>query len=422
MLFNVFYQAMAWQGSQAYNSSGTSPHEQKMGFIIDVWRVMLYIATVLLIALCASTFLNHPAYSAQAAGAHQAIANLKSTGMTKLAIQQRVPMAISYMLPMGLRGLFCFLMICCLVTTQDTYLHSWGSILIQDVIIPLRKKILSPKQHIRYLRVAIVGVALFAFLYGCIYTPSEFIIMYMVITGAIIAGISPAIICGMYWKKGSTLGAWFSTVVGAFGAISMWSIRQFADPIKAGFDSQTVTNAVNWINDWNSMYQAFFISLACVSVYALMSLIQNKVFNLNKMLHRGEYDVSDDHKKADTAPTSKFWRLLNITDEFTFTDRILAVGLVCWNACWVTVFVVVLICHWGDWVPESFWYSFWRFWVLLQIGIGVPTTVWFTIGGFKDIRAMMKRLATLHRDDTDDGRVIHSDDNAGNAEDDSSVA
>ena len=56
-------------------------------------------------------------------------------------------------------GAFAAVMLAAFISTHDTYLHSWASIFIQDVVMPLRKKPFSSKQHISVLRWAIIGVA-----------------------------------------------------------------------------------------------------------------------------------------------------------------------------------------------------------------------------------------------------------------------
>ena len=65
------------------------------------------------------------------------------------------------MLPVGLRGLMCCMMVFLLITTQDTYMHSWDSIFVQDIVIPLRKKRLTQQEHVKWLRGSIIGVAVF---------------------------------------------------------------------------------------------------------------------------------------------------------------------------------------------------------------------------------------------------------------------
>ena len=56
----------------------------------------------------------------------------------KLVGQQKVPITLSHVLPAGLRGAFAAAMLGFFISTHTTYLHTWGSILIQDVVIPLK--------------------------------------------------------------------------------------------------------------------------------------------------------------------------------------------------------------------------------------------------------------------------------------------
>jgi len=231
--------------------------------------------------------------------------------------------------------------------------------------------------------------------------------MYMAITGAIISGLGPAIIGGLYWKRGTTIAAWVAVSLGAIIALSLWGIRQFADNIKAALGSGFVSMAVDYVNSWHSWYQWFFIMIACAASYGILSLIFGKPFNLDRMLHRGKYDIKGEHTKAKDATRSSFLKLLGITDEFTRTDRVLALGLITWNAGWIAVFIVVTIWNFtiGE-ISTAWWSGFWRFWVWTQVGVGVPTTIWFTFGAIHDMRRVFHRLATLKRDDSDDGRVI----------------
>ena len=60
LVFNQFYGHLSWQGSQAYQSSGISPHEQKMGQIIFPWVYAIRLVGLMLLAVAAVAFLNHP--------------------------------------------------------------------------------------------------------------------------------------------------------------------------------------------------------------------------------------------------------------------------------------------------------------------------------------------------------------------------
>ena len=100
-------------------------------------------------------------------------------------------------------------------------------------------------------------------------------------------------------------------------------------------------------------------------------------------------------------------KVIGITDEFSRFDQLLAITLVLWNALWVSIFVVVTVTHYFVIPIENVWWNkFWHAWIYVQIGVGVPAMVWFTVGGVRDIRAVFQRLATSERDATDDCTVF----------------
>ena len=410
LVFNVFYGAMANQGSQGYQSSGTSPHEQKMSGIISVWRWLPMVATPMLLALCALTLLTHPDY-VDLAGSREAqsiLSELRAGDVPQLGIQQRVAVASTYILPMGLRGLFCVVMIFLLVTTQDTYMHSWGSIFIQDVVVPLRKKPLTPAQHVKWLRLSVVGVGAFAFVFACIYKPVEFIQMYLAITIAIVAGLGCAIIGGLYWKYSGTIAAYVAVGLGAVLSVTRIVVQQFKGQIADMPDKNLVFRFLDWVNGLNSQYIWFYIMVICIGFFVILSLIEvRKPFDLYRMLHRGKYDIKGEHKKARDAVKSVWWKFVGITQEFTRWDRILAYALVVWNLGWVSIFVIATMINYTvKPISVDFWSSYWKFWVWLHVSVGTITMCWFTVGAIRDLRRVFTRLATVKRDDRDDGSIV----------------
>ena len=63
----------------------------------------------------------------------------------------RGPYILSVVLPNGLLGAFAALMLAAFVSTHDTHLHSWATILVQDVIMPFRSKPFDKKTHLKVL-------------------------------------------------------------------------------------------------------------------------------------------------------------------------------------------------------------------------------------------------------------------------------
>ncbi len=148
-IVGAFYTQLSWQGSQGFNSSARTPHEQKMGGIIGGWRVMSQSLAILVLGLASLVVLRTPEFMTKAkiiTECLNAIPNKTVQG------QMMLPVAMAHVLPVGIKGLFGIVMLFISFTCHDTYMHSWGSIFVQDVVMPIRNKPLSPEQHIKWLR------------------------------------------------------------------------------------------------------------------------------------------------------------------------------------------------------------------------------------------------------------------------------
>ena len=158
-IFGSIYSRGTWQGTMGYAAAALTPHESKMAGILGTWRGLAQTLLLTLFPLAVIVFMRCPEF-----------APLKQTIEARLAIvdspllrsQGLVPTAMSLILPVGLVGLFLSVMFAGMLSTDDSYMHSWGSIFIQDVIMPFRKKPFTPKQHLFALRLSIVGVGIFS--------------------------------------------------------------------------------------------------------------------------------------------------------------------------------------------------------------------------------------------------------------------
>jgi len=403
-IYRAFYMYMSWQGGHAYRSSGLNPHEQKMGNVLCEWRLLPLNVFYVLLPVAMLVFLSLPQYSAQIVPVNEV---LNTIGNEQVRDQMTVPMALCYSLPIGFRGLFCVLMLFAMITTQDTYLHSWGTIFVQDIVMPLRKKPFEPKQHLRFLRWSVVSVALFSFFFSIFFNQTEDIFMFFAITGAIVAGSGAIMIGGLYWRRGTTAGAWVAITLGWVLSLARIVVQreQIALYVKSMCDRGAIWRFLDRVNETNSQWVMFYITVICIGSYVLVSLLTSrKPFNLEKMLHRGKYDVTGEHVK--TGERKSLWdKLTGFTDEFTPTDRFLVIGLLVWNFAWLAVFAVGTAYGAVYDVSNEAWASFWEVWIIAHLVIGIPTTIWFMIGSLIDIRDLFARLKTLVRDDRDDGTV-----------------
>ena len=389
----MFYTYLSWQCSQGFNSSARTPHEQKMGGIIGGWRAVPQTLAIMLLGLASIVVLRLPEHAAQAAIIKD---SLKQIPNETIQGQMMLPIAMAHVLPIGIKGLFGTIMLFISFTCHDTYMHSWGSIFIQDVYLPIRNKVCTPQEHIKLLRYAIIGVAVFAYVFSLLYPPDMPILMFFATTGTIWLGGSGAVIVGgLYWKRGNTAAAFCALNSGGIlGVIGVWLPRIW----KSKYGVEFPVNG-QWL--W---LIAMILSLI---IYISVSVITGKgkkLFDLDRILHRGIYakdvaPINDEYKG------NKWLKVVGITREFSKGDRFLAICLVVWNALNLIWFVAFSIINLFYPITDRGWASYWYATIIIYVVLSIPCAVWFTFGGVLDIRALLKHLDTAVRDEKDDGRV-----------------
>ncbi len=385
-VFGVIYVVLSWQGTQAYNSSASSAHEAKMGNVLVGWRNIPQVLFFLLIPICAYTVLNHSAFSSFALSTNTVLGGIENPAIQS---QVRIPLVLTEILPVGFLGAFAAVMLAAFISTHDSYLHSWGSIFIQDVVLPLRGKPLTQEEHIKWLRGSIFGVAIFIFFFSLLFQQSEYILLFFAVTGAIFAGGSGSVIIGgLYWKRGTTAAAWAAMLTGSIIAVGGIVIRQF-DP------NFFINGQVFW----------FIAMVSSIVVYILVSLLSpGPGYDLDKLLKRGKYRVEEEYEVVEAAP-SRLSRWFGMGEEFTTSDKLIYVLSYGYTFIITGIFIVgCILALFYDFADAS-WMKFWYGYVVVLLVISAIVTVWFTIGGIRDIRSMLHRLSTMERDESDDGQL-----------------
>ena len=129
-----------------------------------------------------------------------------------------LPVFLSQILPAGFIGIITAGMLAALMSTHDSYLLCWSSVLTQDVVAPLFKKGLSSKTRLLLTRVFIVAIGIFILIWGLWYPLGQDLWDYLVISGAIyFAGAITLLTFGIYFKRSSKVGAYLALICG-FGA------------------------------------------------------------------------------------------------------------------------------------------------------------------------------------------------------------
>lgn len=407
-IIGIMYGSLSWQGQQGYNSSATSAHEAKMGSVLGGFRGFSQGLFFLLVPVLIYVFMNHPDYQSIADSVTQTLSKLETD---TLRSQMRGPVVLSEILPVGLLGAFAALMLCAFVSTHDTYLHSWATILVQDVIMPFRKKPFDKETHLKVLRLSIFGVAVFIFLFSLLFQQNQKIALFFAITAAIFAGGSGAVIIGgLYWKKGTTPAAWTAMIVGAFISVGGVLVKQVSVEWLADLTAFTqLKTSLMYVRNINGQeYWGISMGASALS-YIVVSLVTNtKPFNMDKLLNRGAY-APDDEKVTVKTNTGLGWKIFLISDEFTKSDKLIYILNYFWTGAWTLVFIIGTIYNLNNDVSDYAWMSYWKYYIFIHIVVSMITMVWFSIGGFKDLKAMMLRLKTAERDHQDDGWVARKD-------------
>ncbi len=404
-VFMVAYTTRAWQGSSAYNSSARTAHEARMAGILANWRAIAQAMALLLMPLCVYAVLHNPVFSGQAT---EILRDLSQFADPVVRQQMTVPVGLQHILPVGMTGLLAAVILAAAVSTDNTYMHSWSSIFIQDVIMPFRKKPLGQKQHIRLLRFGLVGVAFFAWCFSVIFPLRDYIYMFFDITGAIfLGGAGSVIIGGLYWKRGTTAGAWAAMLVGAVLSVGGLCVQSYWTSISPTlihwFPQWTYLQSVADDFPYNGRHMMFFAMLCAIFSYVGVSLLQNYVHNMDKLLHRGAYRRADD---PSVDKPLKSWRSLGMGAEFTFWDKVIYISTIVWVLGWWCVFLIGSAVNLVADIGEDAWIAFWKINLWISVLLAVFTSLWFIAGGIRDVRQMFHDLRHARVDEDDDGRVI----------------
>ncbi len=403
-IIGVMYGTMSWQGTQAYNSSARSAHEAKMGSVLAGFRGLPQGLFFLFIPIAIYVFMNHPDFNSVSLVVNT---SLDGIGTDTLKTQLRSPLVLAEILPAGLMGAFAAVMLAAFVSTHDTYLHSWGSIFIQDVVMPFRKKPFDSETHLKVLRYAIFGVAVFIFLFSLLFQQNQKIALFFAITGAIFtSGSGAVIIGGLYWKRGTTQAAWAAMSVGAFIAVGGIILKQI--PISWYTDPDSVTALKSFLYYFRELNGQVYwgMGMAASSLcYILISLIGRPTFfNMDKLLHRGDHVIKDEMTIITEEP-QRGWKMLGMGKEFTKSDKFIYIINYVWSLGWTIVFIIGTIYNLYNEVSNDAWMSFWKYYLIIQTAMALISIIWFTWGGFIDLKAMLTNLRSDYRDHGDDGWV-----------------
>jgi SSS family solute:Na+ symporter len=127
-----------------------------------------------------------------------------------------MPRFLSTFVPLGLMGLLIAAMLAADMSTDSSYMLSWGSVIYNDILAPFRRRPQSHRRAILWNRciVALIGVYLFVF--GLLYQIEGNVWSYLLLTGSIyLSSMSVLLVACCYWKRANNWGALGAILLGA---------------------------------------------------------------------------------------------------------------------------------------------------------------------------------------------------------------
>ncbi len=129
---------------------------------------------------------------------------------------------IAKILPSGFIGLLAAGMFAAFMSTHDSYLLSWSSVITQDIIAPLKKNRISDRSRLLINRICIVCIGLFLLIWGLWFEAPVSLWNYMAVTGTIyLSGAFTVVVAGLYWRKASSTGALIALIAGLIAILGI---------------------------------------------------------------------------------------------------------------------------------------------------------------------------------------------------------
>ena len=128
-----------------------------------------------------------------------------------------MPKFLAVAVPMGLSGLLIAAMLAADMSTDSAYMLTWGSVIYNDILAPLRRRQHWSQQFgLLVNRLIIVAIGIFLLVYGLWYPLKGHLWSYLTVTASIyLSSMTVLLIACCYWSRANNWGAAAAIVCGA---------------------------------------------------------------------------------------------------------------------------------------------------------------------------------------------------------------
>lgn len=138
-----------------------------------------------------------------------------------------MPNLLVTIVPVGLMGILVASMLAADMSTNSSYLLTWGSVIYNDILAPFRKKRWSERRGLLVNRFIVALIGVFLLVYGLWYELKGDLWSYLLVTGSIyLSSMSVLLVACCYYRRANNWGAVSAIVFGAVIPVTFLVLEQ----------------------------------------------------------------------------------------------------------------------------------------------------------------------------------------------------
>jgi solute:Na+ symporter, SSS family len=165
-----------------------------------------------------------------------------------------MPKFLAGFVPVGLMGILIAAMLAADMSTDSSYMLTWGSVIYNDILRPFRKTVWSDKKGLVVNRFIIAAIGIFLLFFGLWYQPPGDLWTYLTVTGSIyLTSMSTLLIAACYWKRANNWGAAGAIVLGGVVPIVALVLQKVGPWQKWFVDNASLCGIAAYVLCWIAM-------------------------------------------------------------------------------------------------------------------------------------------------------------------------
>jgi solute:Na+ symporter, SSS family len=156
--------------------------------------------------------------------------------------------------PAGLMGLLIAAMLAADMSTDSSYMLTWGSVIYNDIMRPFRKTQWSEAKGLMVNRFIVAAIGVFLLFFGLWYQPPGDLWSYLLVTGSIyFTSMSTLLIACCYWKRANDWGAAAAIIVGAVMPVATLVLQKVGPWQKSFTKNSDLWGIAAFVLCWTAM-------------------------------------------------------------------------------------------------------------------------------------------------------------------------